>query len=250
MSESTVPHSESNDKAEPWNAGMLKQLVRDSSGFGDLAVKFDKLISPEQLELLYFASYDTERSTLPQEIYCNLSEDILNSVFHYDDIKGCPVVQVAMKHKKSFDALEYDYSGIGDEKTAVYIEALRNTGHEKVLIVPMQLGRVMFALFIGISSKKPYSRIKENIISTIQTLIAGMLEKSPELFPVFRQECLSKVEAGILLDLRNGLDFQEISETRGVSELTIKIILDQCVRRLNVATYYELTSLIGDPESA
>ena len=145
---------------------------------------------------------------------------------------GCPFTKESMRRMEAFDSCTIDrtvYDTLLDRRFFQEIDKLE---HRHIAIVPIMIGRAIALFTIGLGVEAFKGRIREIITETIGQIAPAFIDRFPEIKTIFEQKHLSDLERKVLVLYCEGCELADIETEIGLSELTIRHLIQNASRKL------------------
>lgn len=156
---------------------------------------------------------------------------------------GCPVTREAKKVRCPFDVMQMDmdlYPSFLDRR---FIRETEKLGYQKVIAVPIVLGRGMASFLFGMRTGSVNSGALDELVDEVCKFTIAIVSRFPDVLKLFEGGRLGALEAKCLLLLSNGHNMNEVAKVLDLSDLTIRILIKCAIRKLGAKTQYNAISL-------
>ena len=226
------------------NSSDISNIVIRSQSFHHSTELLASYLAEMPLHLLYVGRYDPDGNSPGSVVFSDFPDNLTKMCAYFDNRHGCPLVQIALKGGKSFEALNLYLSGFEDFFSMRYLKELQRLGHDQIGVIPVLVDKQVFVFFIGIDDFPFRDQIQDRLDTAIAQFIAAASVKYPIGNLPVRYDAesgtticgsikISQLEMDCLSGIVNGKTNREISETSGLSEHTVGICIKNTCKQLN-----------------
>lgn len=239
------------------NTAEVTNLVIQAGSLGQASELLARHLKQFSCRLLFAGKYDANSIQHFDVIYSAFSSELKEMCTHFDGKQGCPLVQIAIRSGRSFDALDLYLEGFDDFFTMRYFKALKKLGFEKISVIPIFADESVYVFFVGVASAQVYNLLHHPLHNAISQFIAASIVKftqAPNPCDETRTGCrITSREKECLTWTALGKTSDEISTILDLSEHTVNAYLASVSAKLNASNrVHAVVKAIGarviDPE--
>ena len=182
----------------------------------------------------FFADMKDEQPAIRP--FTNVSEALRYASVRLREFGGCPIMREAKTRKHPFRYGSIDKSNYPGFLERRFFQEFEKLQYADVAVVPIVIGRGLTTFTIGLKDKQFAGELRNDLISLVCVYSTCLISRYPELIGRFKSTTLNNTEAKILLFCSNGNSLDEIGELLGLSELSIRMILDNAVKKLGTTS--------------
>lgn len=208
-----------------WACAVLGQQLQ-LANFELLSVKFCDLLD-EQPAIRPYGAYPRAISRLALELR---------------DTGGCPISKEAQKRLSPFDAKSIQRAQHSDLLSSRFLQELDKLSHAHIAVIPIVLGRGLAVYTIGLHENRFEGQLRETLVGLICNTTTALIGQFPDIAKLFESKKLTSIEGSATSLCSNGCSDVEIGKILGLSEHTIRIVLDTAARRLSAKNRSHLVS--------
>jgi len=219
----------------------ISRLVTSSENLAHATDLFAGFLKEHAYSLLFFGDYDGGAESSSHVIWSDLSDELTQMCAHFDNKRGCPLVQMAIKGEVSFEALNLYLAGFDDFFSMKYLQEMQKLGYGQIGVIPVAADDRVFVFFVGMSDVQFSGKIKEQLCCAVAQFVASVsiqylnsASGSLYEFPA-KNLTLSKRETECITWTAQGKTSYEISIILKLSEHTINNYISNACRRLDAA---------------
>ena len=226
------------------NSSDISNIVIYSQNFHHATELLASYLAEMSLHMLYVGGYDPDGNSPGSVVYSDFPDNLTKMCACFDNRHGCPLVQLALKGGKSFEALNLYLSGFEDFFSMRYLKELQRLGYDQIGVIPVLVEKQVFVFFVGLDNFPFRDEIQDRLDTAIAQFIAAASVKYPiGNLPIrFEAESgtttcgsikITRLEMDCLAGITNGKTNREISEKSGLSEHTVGICIKNTCKQLN-----------------
>ncbi len=212
-----------------------------SSSFAQAAEFLSRYLGEMSCGLLFVGDYDAKSETSSHVIWSEFSPELTQLCAHFDEKRGCPLVQMAIKSELSFEGLGFYLAGFDDFFSMKYLKEMKKLGYHQIGVVPVRADDRFFVFFIGLDDIEFSEKVREHLCCTLAQFMASVSIRHLNSVADIDREAppknltISKREKECLTWTAQGKTSYEISIILKLSEHTINNYISNACRRLDAA---------------
>lgn len=226
------------------NISKISDIVSGSNSFREAAELLQSYLEKMSCKLLFLGGYDLQSEHSCQVILSNFSETLTDLRAKFDDRRGCPLVQLALKNGEPFEALNLYLAEFDEFFSMKYFKELRQLGFDQIGIVPIMTDQQVLVFFVGIDGVKFSGQVQNLFYAAFSQFIAASTTKySINELPLVAASdtrrssdnirMITNRERDCLNWIASGKTSYEISIILNLSEHTINNYINNACKRLN-----------------
>lgn len=226
------------------DAEAIVQLAQDADSLATASRYLAHVFDGHAAALIYYARFHPEHENPADVVYADIPRKLAEMCKWFDERRGCPVVQRAIRTMEPFEALHCEYPENDDFPSKRYMRELQKLSFGQIIVTPIQAGGSVHVFFVGVGATYAGFEEKERIIRALGQFVTATTVRFPEtissVMPQSRQPprnadavSLSTIESQLLLWCARGKSSSDISRLIGLSEHTIAQITNTICSKLD-----------------
>ncbi len=159
------------------NIQHVTDIIINSRSILDAVEMLEAHIASNGLSLLFLGAYDPETNRDCTVVYSTFPDSLRQMCTKFDGVQGCPLVQLAVKGGKPFEALSLYLPGFDGFFSMQYLEELQALNFEKIDVVPVEVSGSVFVSFIGYEKTSAHIALSRRIGALFAQLMVGLSVK-------------------------------------------------------------------------
>ena len=207
--------------------------LTDCSSLHDACVVLAEVINRLGLKVHAITFVDTDNEFPSIRPYRDQPDVLVQISKELQKSGGCPIIQRAKTFGEVFDAKALPLAEQKEFLAKRYLGELRKLPSKQVLVFPVSFGRGLAVFSIGTGERHYETAHAGQLHLEISLCVVALLSRFPDLSRLFAPKTLSLIQSQFLFLLSTGANHEELSETFGLSELTVHLVLNSAIKKLN-----------------
>lgn len=215
----------------------LLALISEIAGAKSLEVassNFDEYLNSLGAQLLAVKFCDSANNGEVYRPYFGYPEGVANVSAQLIKNGGCPFSKEASRRLDAFDSCTIDRSLYDTLLDRRFFQEIDKLEHKHIAVVPVIMGRAIALFNIGLGVKPFKGHMRGVITESTAHTVPAFIDRFPEIKTIFEQKHLSELEREVLTLFCDDLQLTEIVQNVGLSEFTIRHIVQNASEKLQV----------------
>ncbi len=228
------------------NVQNVTDIVIQSRSFLHAVELLESRISLIGPSLLFLGVFNPETHSDCVVAHSVFPESLQRMCTEFDGNQGCPLVQLAIKGGKPFEALSLYLPGFDEFFSMQYLQELQRLNFEKIDVVPIVVSDSVFVCFIGYNEVPVYNVLSQRIQELVAQFMVGLSIKfnlgdiSERALHNGRRRAesarFSPVEKKCLCWIAAGKSVSDLSTKLKLSENTVNQYIKNACRKLQATS--------------
>ena len=198
----------------------------------DIASEYFRHHDHDLVSVIFCSNDDSVPAIRP---FRNLPQSLLELAPKLQEIGGCPPKKEAQRLLQPFDWKHISRSEYPQFLSQRFLNEVEKLSYAMVLAVPVVIGKGIAVFSVGIHERNMGARAREEVIIAVCQIATAMISRFPELANLIESKLLTTVQATVMLFAIQGFSNCEISESIGLGEMAVGMIMNTAQEKLGAA---------------
>ena len=198
----------------------------------DVASEYFRHHDHDLVSVIFCSNDDSVPAIRP---FRNLPQSLIELAPKLQEIGGCPPKKEAQRLLQPFDWKHIPRSEHLQFLSQRFLTEVDKLPYAMVLAVPVVIGKGIAVFSVGIHDHNHGPQAREEVIVAVCQIATAMISRFPELANLFESKLLTTVQATVMLFAIQGFSNREISESIGLGEMAVGMIMKSAQQKLGAA---------------